>query len=64
MANEEKITFTMFKVMGDVKYFNFKLSAISEQHAIIVAEDFYNRCGLIGRYYIELSNGKTFSINQ
>ena len=22
MANEEKITFTMFKVMGDVKYFN------------------------------------------
>jgi len=54
----------MYKVMGGIKHFNWQLSAISEQHAIVVAEDFYKRCGLIGRYYIELSNGKAFSINQ
>jgi hypothetical protein len=64
MANNEKLTFVMYKVMGGIKHFNWQLSAISEQHAIVVAEDFYKRCGLIGRYYIELSNGKAFSINQ
>jgi hypothetical protein len=64
MTNNKKLTFVMYKVMGGIKYFNWQLSAISEQHAIVVAEDFYKRCGLIGRYYIELSNGKAFSINQ
>ena len=61
--NAYQIQFVMFKICGGVKVCEFNLTAISENHAVVVATDFYNRCGLIGRYYCELSNGKTFSVN-
>jgi hypothetical protein len=53
----------MFKISGGIKQVEFELKAMSDQHAIIVANDFYNRNGLIGRYYCETSNGKTFSVS-
>ena len=53
----------MFKVIGGVKQLEFELKAISDHHAISVANDFYERNGLIGRYYCESSNGKMFSVS-
>lgn len=53
----------MFKISGGVKLHQFKLDAISEQHAITTAEDFYKKAGLIGRYYCETENGETFQVN-
>ena len=50
-------------MIGGVKTFNIKLSAISESHAQIVAQDFYDKNGLIGRFYVETSTGFQFSIN-
>jgi hypothetical protein len=57
------VSFVMFKISGGIKQVEFELKAMSDQHAIIVANDFYNRNGLIGRYYCETSNGKTFSVS-
>jgi hypothetical protein len=56
-------SFIMFKIIGGTKQIEFKLKCISDTHSIQVANDFYIRNGLIGRYYCETSNGKTFSIN-
>ena len=57
------VSFVMFKISGGIKQVEFELKAMSDQHAILVANDFYNRNGLIGRYYCETSNGKTFSVS-
>jgi hypothetical protein len=57
------ISFVMYKIMGGIKQHQFKLTALSDSHAITVANDFYNRNGLIGRYYCELSNGQSFSVS-
>ncbi len=57
------ISFLMFKIIGGVKQVEFELKAISDHHAITVANDFHYRQGLIGRYYCETSNGKTFSVS-
>ena len=57
------VSFVMFKVIGGVKRIEFELKAISDHHAILVANDFHYRQGLIGRYYCETSNGKTFSVS-
>ncbi len=57
------IYFLMFKIIGGVKQVEFELKAISDHHAITVANDFHYRQGLIGRYYCETSNGKTFSVS-
>ena len=57
------VSFIMFKVIGGIKQIEFKLNAISDHHAISVANDFHYRQGLIGRYYCETSNGKTFSVS-
>ena len=57
------ISFVMFKVSGGKKIHEFSLKSISEHHAITVAESFYKANGLIGRYYCETENGKTFQIN-
>jgi hypothetical protein len=57
------ITFIMFKISGGVNIQEFKLEAISDNHAISVANDFHYRNGLIGRYYCETSTGKTFSVS-
>lgn len=57
------IRFIMYKISFQKRVHEFILSAMSENHAEIVANDFYNSNGLIGRYYCELPNGKTFSIN-
>lgn len=56
------VSFVMFKISGGIKQ-EFELKAMSDHHAILVANDFYNRNGLIGRYYCETSNGKTFSVS-
>jgi hypothetical protein len=57
------VSFVMFKVIGGIKQIEFQLKAISDHHAISVANDFHYRQGLIGRYYCETSNGKTFSVS-
>jgi len=57
------VFFVMFKVFGGIKQIEFELNAISDHHAISVANDFHHRQGLIGRYYCETSNGKTFSVS-
>jgi len=57
------VSFVMFKILGGIKQVEFELKAISDQHAISVANDFHYRNGLIGRYYCETSNGKTFSVS-
>jgi len=60
---ESNISFAMFNVIGGVKIHNFQFEAISDNHAIVVAQAFYDRVGLIGRYYCETSTGKTFSVS-
>jgi len=57
------VSFVMFKIIGGIKQIEFELKAISDHHAISVANDFHYRNGLIGRYYCETSNGKTFSVS-
>ena len=57
------VSFVMFKIIGGIKQVEFELKAISDHHAISVANDFHYRQGLIGRYYCETSNGKTFSVS-
>ena len=61
--SKENITFVMFKILGNKKDHEFKLEAISENHAIVLAEDLHTKLGLIGRYYCETSTGYTFQIN-
>ena len=62
--NVECITFTLLKIIGGVRVAHYHLYAISDAHCITVANDFYERLGLIGRYYCETSTGKTFSVNK
>jgi hypothetical protein len=57
------VSFVMFKIIGGLKQIEFELTAISDHHAISVANDFHYRYGLIVRYYCETSNGKTFSVS-
>ena len=62
-AVSSSVSFVMFKISGGIKQVEFELKAISDHHAISVANDFHYRNGLIGRYYCETSNGKTFSVS-
>ena len=57
------VSFVMFKISGGIKQVEFESKAISDHHAISVANDFHHRNGLIGRYYCETSTGKTFSVS-
>jgi hypothetical protein len=57
------VSFVMFKISGGIKQVEFELKAISDHHAISVANDFHYRNGLIGRYYCETSNGYNFSVS-
>ena len=57
------VSLIMFKIIGGRREYDFQLTAMSDQHAIIVAYDFYNRLGLFGRYYCETSTGKAFSVS-
>lgn len=57
------VSFIMFKIIGGIKQVEFTLGAMSDHHAISIANDFHYRNGLIGRYYCETSNGKTFSVS-
>lgn len=52
----------IYKIYGGVRLFNFEYSAMSDEHAKIVAQQAYKCLGLIGRYYVEMSNGECFSI--
>lgn len=58
----DKVTFTMFNIIGGRKIQEFNLQALSDSHAVEVATQLYNRFGLIGRYYCQTSAGGTFSI--
>ena len=62
-AVSSSVSFVMFKIAGGIKRVEFELKAMSDHHAISVANDFHYRNGLIGRYYCETSNGKTFSVS-
>ncbi len=53
----------MFKIIGGKRVHTFDLISISDDHAITVANDLYNKLGLIGRYYCETSSGFTFQIS-
>ena len=63
MENTKTVKLIMYKIVGGKKEHEFNLVSISDHHAITVAEDFYRKCGLIGRYYCETETGKTFQIN-
>lgn len=58
----KNIRILVYKIIGGRKAIQFELSALSDSHARIVALDFYNKNGLIGRYYFETSTGISFSI--
>lgn len=57
-----KTKISMYKISGGSKIYNFELFAISEEHAHVVVRDFYERMGLIGRFYYETSTGGCYSI--
>ena len=61
--NANNITVIMYKIIGGVKQIEFKLHAMTDSHAVLVAQSFYNKCGLIGRYYVEVETGYKFSIS-
>lgn len=42
------VSFVMFKVIGGIKQVEFELKAMSDHHAISVANDFHYRNGLSG----------------
>lgn len=57
------LTLVMYKISGGTKQIEFELKAMSDLHAIVVANESHKRLGLIGRYYCETSTGKTFSVS-
>lgn len=54
----------LYKIIAGVKTNFFEMTCLSDKNAIIVVESFYERCGLIGRFYCETESGFTFSINK
>jgi hypothetical protein len=58
-----ELQIVMFKIIAGKKDHEFKLTAISNAHAILVASDFHNKNGLIGRYYCETSTGFAFRVS-
>lgn len=53
----------MYKISCGKKYDIHELNnLLSDKHAITEAENIKERSGLIGRYYIELSNGNNYQI--
>lgn len=57
-----EIKFEMYKIIGGRKEQRFEFEAMSDKHAIIVAEQFKEKNGLIGRYYCETSSAFCFSV--
>ena len=54
---------TMYKLSCGKKYDIHELDNIlSDNHAITEAKNIKEKAGLIGRYYIELSNGNNYQI--
>lgn len=58
-----EVTLSIFKIIGGIKQVQFELTAMTDEHAVSVAYDCYERNGLIGRYYCETSSGKTFIVS-
>lgn len=48
----------------DIILQEFHIEAMSDAHAIRLAYELHTRNGLIGRYYLETSNGGIYQINQ
>lgn len=57
-----EVKFIMFKILGGRKDHQFSLTAISDKHAEVVADQFKEKCGLIGRYYCETESGNCFQV--
>ena len=62
-AESNLVFIVMFKISGGKKDLEFLFAAMSDAHAVVVANDFYEMYGLIGRYYCETSTGKSFSVS-
>jgi len=58
-----ELKLSIFKIIGGIKQVQFELTAMTDDHAVSVAYDFYQKMGLIGRYYCETSTGKTFIVS-
>jgi len=54
----------LIKRSMDVVMQEFHIEAMSDAHAIRLAYELHTRNGLIGRYYLETSNGGYYQINQ
>jgi hypothetical protein len=52
----------MFKIIGGRRCYELKFIAMSNAHAITVAQDLYDKLGLIGRHYVELNTGFSFTL--
>lgn len=61
-SEKTTVTIEMFKISGGIKIVSYDLTAMSNSHAVTVCEDFYNRLGLLGRYYCETSEGYNFQV--
>lgn len=59
----EIVKCNLYKVITGIMYNNFYIEAYSESQAINLAYDLHKRNGLIGRYYLETSNGNIYQIN-
>lgn len=54
----------MYKIFNrDIVMFDTTFEALSWEHAITIAESKYIKLGLVGRHYLESSNGDKASIS-
>jgi len=52
----------IFKIIGGTRAYELRFTAMSNQHAQTVAHELHASLGLIGRHYVELDNGFSFTI--
>jgi hypothetical protein len=52
----------IFKIIGGTRAYELRFIAMSNQHAQMVAHELHASLGLIGRHYVELDNGFSFTI--
>ena len=54
----------IFKFINNEKILFTEYEAMSDEHALTIAEQLYDKHGLIGRYYGETESGYLFYINK
>ena len=52
----------IYKIIGGIKAYELTFVSMSNKHAETVAQETCLRLGLIGRHYVELENGHSFTI--